>query len=99
MSKISTKLTKHGFFIYKSDYPLFFKKNKQLPQRCIVVAIAFVEGSEKEKLDKPYVIAPKDKNKEREVLVPVGERLVTDDDDIIITQDLKLQGMGRSKRR
>jgi len=158
-------------------------------QRCIVVANAFIEGPEKEKLDKPYVIAPKDKkylslagiwdtwvdkdtgeeinsfaiittvangitskighprspviiphgrekkwldssmplvevlrylkpypgefleafpvsvkiknpnNKEREVLVPIGERLVTDNDDIVITRDLKLQGMGSRKRR
>ena len=30
-------------------------------QRCIVVANAFIEGPEKEKLNKPYVIARKDK--------------------------------------
>ncbi len=158
-------------------------------QRCIVIANAFVEGPEKEKLSKPFVIARKDKkylslagiwdtwidkntgeeinsfaiittvaneltkkikhqrstviithgkerkwldsklplvdvlrylkpypgefleafpisvkikdpkNKEREVLVPVGERLTTGNDDIVITKDLKLQGMGNRKRR
>jgi len=30
-------------------------------QRCIVIANAFIEGPEKEKLNKPYVIARKDK--------------------------------------
>ncbi len=102
-------------------------------QRCIVIANAFVEGSEKEKLNKPYVKERKwldsklplvdvlrylkpypgefleafpvsvkiknPKNKEREVLVPVGERLTTDKDDIVITKDLKLQGMGNRKKR
>jgi len=29
-SKITTKLRKREFFIYKSDYLLFFKENKQL---------------------------------------------------------------------
>ncbi len=28
--KITTKLTKREFFIYKSDYLMFFKKNKQI---------------------------------------------------------------------
>ncbi len=158
-------------------------------QRCIVVANAFVEGPEKEKLDRPYVIANKDKkylslagiwdtwidkssgeeinsfaiittvaneitkkightrspviipsgreqkwlnnslplvevlkylkpypgelleafpvsvkiknpkNKAREVLVPIGERMVTKEDNLVITKDLKLQGMGNRKKR
>ncbi len=157
-------------------------------QRCIIIANAFVEGPEKEKLGKPFVIANRDKkylslagiwdrwtdtstgeeinsfaiittvaneitklighprspviiphgrekkwlnsslslvevlrylkpypgelleafpvsvkiknpkNKEREVLVPVGERLVVDNDDIVITKDLKLQGMGNRRK-
>jgi putative SOS response-associated peptidase YedK len=158
-------------------------------QRCIIIANAFIEGPAKEKLNKPYVIARRDKNylslaglwdtwvnketgeeinsfaiittvankitrmighprspviipegyekrwldpelplvdvlkflkpypgelleayplsvkikdpknKTRDVLVPVGDVIRTNDDDIIIEKDLKLQGMGNRKKK
>ena len=158
-------------------------------QRCIVIANAFIEGPEKEKLNKPYVIARKDKkylslagiwdtwmdkktgeeihsfaiittvannliskighprspvvippgdekkwldnslplvdvlhflkpfpgelleafpvsvkiknprNKERDILVPVGDPITVGDDEFVVKKDLKLQGMGNRKKR
>ena len=40
------------------DKPMFRKAIRS--QRCLVVADAFIEGPEREKLSKPYVIYPRD---------------------------------------
>lgn len=46
----------------------------------------------------PVSVKVKDpKNKSRDILVPVGER-ITMEDDFVITKDLKLQGMGNRKK-